>query len=110
MVIGGGALNPIYKGKSHLQIVSQTILPSLLLKSMHQSVKGFEWQTTATDPNGFAQFHYNNGFGRISQSGFLSYYNDNHTFGYKGDSSQLHAIVRQGVLYQQALIDDFMQK
>jgi len=110
LVIGGGALNPQYKGKALEQYVSQTILPGLLLQAMHQSVKGFEWQTTATDPNGFAQFHYNNGFGRICQSGFLSYYNENHTYGFKGDSSKLQASVRQGVLYQQALIDDFIQK
>ena len=110
MVIGGGALQSAYRGKSIDAIVSQTIIPSLLLNAMHLPHKSYHWQTAIADPNGFAQFHYNNGFGLLNQKGFLSYYNENNTFAYKGDSTQLKDFVYKGRVFQQALIDDFIQK
>lgn len=110
MVVTGGALKADLKGKQIKQVVSQTIIPSLLLDAMHIQHKGLDWQTSVFHPNGFAQYHYNSGFGRVSGSNEAVYDNLCHSFFYRGDIKDSSAIKTKGLHFQQYLIDDFMKK
>ena len=110
LVVTGGALKSDLKGKQIKQVVSQTIIPSLLLDAMHIQHEGFGWQTGVFHPNGFAQYHYNSGFGRVSGSNEAVYDNLCHSFFYRGDIKDSSAVKTKGLHFQQYLIDDFMKK
>lgn len=110
LVITGGALDARWKGKAFGQVVSQSIVPSLILGSIGMDTKDFQWQTGVFSPRPFAQYQYNYGFGRVeNESSCLS---DNLSFSYEflGVSSDSAAIKNRGKVYQQALIDDFIKK
>jgi phosphoglycerol transferase MdoB-like AlkP superfamily enzyme len=106
----GGALKEELKGKKIENVVSQTIIPSLILQSMHLPFNDFKWQTGVLDSNGFAQYHYNNGFGRVSNHSEFVYDNNGLSSGFKGLKSEEVKIKNQGRVFQQVLIDDFLKK
>jgi phosphoglycerol transferase MdoB-like AlkP superfamily enzyme len=110
LIIAGGALRDDYKGKQIQNVVSQTIIPHLLLEGFKLDTKGFEWQTGVNDPNGFAQYHYNNGFGRVSK--YSECVSDNliPSYYFKGQSKDSLQLRHDGRIFQQILIDDFLKK
>ena len=110
LVVSGGALKTELKGKKMQQVVSQTIIPSMILDAMHLQYNDLHWQTGVYHPNGFAQYHYNSGFGRVSNSNEGVYDNLCHSFFYRGDIKDSSALKRNGMYFQQHLIDDFMKK
>lgn len=110
LVVTGGALKAELKGKKIQQVVSQTIIPSMILDALHLQHEGFNWQTGVYHPNGFAQYHYNSGFGRVSASNEAVYDNLCHSFFYKGQLKDSSIVKTHGLYFQQYLIDDFMKK
>ncbi len=110
LVIAGGALKEAYKGMQVTQVVSQTIVPNLLLQNLGVSTEAFRWQTDIHHPEGFAQYHYNNGFGRVnnrSQGMYENAYKSYYFLGEKADSVKMN---HDGRIFQQILIDDFLKK
>ena len=71
---------------------------------------GFNWQTGIGNSAGFAQYHYNNGFGRVDADQDEVYDNSCHSFVYKGNIKDSASFKRDGLYFQQYLIDDFMKK
>ena len=113
MIITGGALKKELKGTQINTVVSQTIIPELLLSSMNikMEVSEFYWQTTLTHGVPFAQYHFNNGFGRVWQNGSLIFDNDSKKqISYFGDSAKRNDYLFDGKGFQQSLIKDFLQK
>lgn len=110
MVVLGGALKQELKGVKINQVVSQTIIPSMLLDAMNIPYKGFRWQTGINSIDGFAQYHYNNGFGRVDSDQEAIYDNLCKSFIYKGNVKDSADIKQKGLYFQQHLIDDFMKK
>lgn len=111
LVITGGALNPKLKGVQIQQVVSQTILPHLILSQMGISSVGFDWQTSFENPNGFAQYHYNNGFGRVSNRQHALFDNDTRKcYEYRGEKADSLNYINQAKAFQQQLIKDFLSK
>ena len=110
MFVLGGALKPELKGQKINQVVSQTIIPSLILQSMNLPTNGFRWQSGVLDSNGFAQYHYNNGFGRVSSKSQFIYDNNGMSYAFWGVKSEAAKIKNQGRIFQQVLIDDFLKK
>jgi phosphoglycerol transferase MdoB-like AlkP superfamily enzyme len=110
LLVLGGALKEEFKGKKIKNVVSQTIIPSLILQSMHLPYGDFIWQTSALDSNGFAQYHYNNGFGRVSNHSEFVYDNNGMSSDFKGIKKEAVKIKNQGRIFQQVLIDDFLKK
>ena len=110
MIVTGGALKPELKGVKIEQIVSQTIIPSMLLDAMDISHEGLNWQTGINSRSGFAQYHYNSGFGRVDANREAVYDNLCKSYLYRGDIKDSAALKRDGLYYQQYLIDDFMKK
>ncbi len=111
MVILGGALKSEYKGKQINTIVSQTIIPQLLLNNMQLETTNFNWQTNVSNFTPFAQYHFNNGFGRVWQGGNLLFDNEAKvSYGFKGDTLQIKDELNNGKAFQQQLIKDFLAK
>jgi phosphoglycerol transferase MdoB-like AlkP superfamily enzyme len=110
LLVLGGALKEELKGKKIENVVSQTIIPSLILQSMHLPFNDFAWQTNALDSNGFAQYHYNNGFGRVTNQSEFIYDNNGMSSDFKGLKTEAVKIKNQGRVFQQVLIDDFLKK
>jgi phosphoglycerol transferase MdoB-like AlkP superfamily enzyme len=110
LLILGGALKEEFKSKKLNNVVSQTIIPSLILQSMHLPYNDFRWQTGALDTNGFAQYHYNDGFGRVTKQSEYVYDNNGLSFSFKGLKTDEAKIKNQGRIFQQVLIDDFLKK
>ena len=110
LIILGGALSPhLYKTQIKMP-VSQTIVSNLLSKKENKGQYG--WQTGALNPGGFAQYQYNNGFGRINKIGNLLFNNEGFNASYycnnKGNDSL--EILKKGKTFQQILIQDFLAK
>lgn len=110
LIVLGGALSPnLYKTQIKTP-VSQTIISNLLSKKENKGQYG--WQTGALNPNGFAQYQYNNGFGRINNSGNCLFNNEGFNASYypnnKGNDSL--DILKKGKIFQQILIQDFLTK
>ncbi|MFM6984054.1 MAG: LTA synthase family protein, partial [Chitinophagaceae bacterium] len=110
MIVCGGALKPDLRGVKIQNVVSQTIIPSMILDAMGVRYSGFKWQTGISNVSGFAQYHYNNGFGRVDNDQEAIFDNTCKSFIYKGDIKDSAAIKRDGLYFQQYLIDDFMEK
>lgn len=110
MFVLGGALKEEFKGRKIDKVVSQTIIPSLILQSLHLPFNDFRWQTNALDSNGFAQYHYNNGFGRVTNHSEFIYDNNGLSFDFTGLKSEEAKVKNQGRIFQQVLIDDFLKK
>jgi phosphoglycerol transferase MdoB-like AlkP superfamily enzyme len=110
LVVTGGALQDFWRGKMLNQVVSQTIIPSLLLKSMEMSDEGFRWQTGVYNKHPFAQYHYNNGFGRVENSSSCLKDNLSDQYNFFGISSDNLRIQKDGKIFQQVLVEDFMKK
>jgi phosphoglycerol transferase MdoB-like AlkP superfamily enzyme len=110
LLILGGALNQAYIGKKISNVVSQTVVPSLILQSMNLPYNDFMWQTSALDSNGFAQYHYNNGFGRVTKKSEFVYDNNGLSFNFKGLKSEEAKLKNYGRIFQQVLIADFLKK
>jgi hypothetical protein len=110
LIIAGGALKDAYKGKQVQNVVSQTIIPYLLLQGFNLSIKGFEWQTGVNDVNGFAQYHYNNGFGRVTNHSECVSDNLMPSYYFKGQNKDSLILRHDGKVFQQILIDDFLKK
>lgn len=110
MLVLGGALKDELKGRKIQNVVSQTIIPSLILQTMHLPYADFQWQTGVLDSNGFAQYHYNNGFGRVSNYSEFIYDNNGLSSEFKGLKTEAVKIKNQGRVFQQVLIDDFLKK
>lgn len=109
LIVTGGALENGLKGKNFTGVVSQTIIPSLLLSGIGVDFKAFKWQTNSVD-SGFAQYHYNSGFGRINVNSECVYDNLQKTFYFKGHTTDSANLLRTGREFQQVLIGDFLQK
>ncbi len=110
LIVTGGALQEFWRGKMLNQVVSQTIIPSLLLKSMEMSDEGFKWQTGVYNKHPFAQYHYNNGFGRVENSSSCLKDNLSDQYNFFGISSDSLRIQKDGKIFQQVLVEDFMKK
>lgn len=110
LIVTGGALQDFWRGKMLNQVVSQTIIPSLLLKSMEMSDEGFKWQTGVYNKHPFAQYHYNNGFGRVENSSSCLKDNLSDQYNFFGISSDSLRIQKDGKIFQQVLVEDFMKK
>lgn len=110
MIVCGGALKPDLRGVKIQNVVSQTIIPSMILDAMGVRYSGFKWQTGISNVSGFAQYHYNNGFGRVDNDQEAIFDNSCKSFIYKGDIKDSAVIKRDGLYFQQYLIDDFMEK
>ena len=115
LVLLGGALNPIYLKKQNNTIVSQSIIPQLITP-IPQRIQ-YNWQTNSNDSNGFAQYHFYNGFGRVTKNKEIIFDNDS-KFAYnyidkslKGKTLQDSLVlINQSKAYQQILIKDFLTK
>ena len=115
LVLLGGALDPIYLKKQNNTVVSQSIIPQLItpIAQRHQ----YNWQTNSNDSNGFAQYHFYNGFGRVTKNKEIIFDNDS-KFAYNFiDKSQKGKtlkdsliLINQSKAYQQILIKDFLSK
>lgn len=110
LVVTGGALKPGIKGKQFNGVVSQTIIPSLILNSLRMDSRDFQWQTGAENPHGFAQYHYTNGFGRITNYSECVSDNLSGSYYFRGRSADSAMIRHDGQIFQQVLIDDFLRK
>lgn len=111
LIITGGALKKTYCGQRVGNIVSQTEIPRLLLSQMGLPVNEFNWQTSASDTLGFAQYAFTNGFGRISNTQKCIFDNDaKRCYFYKGTKSDSALFINQGKAFQQELIKDFLSK
>lgn len=110
LIVSGGALKSSLKGVKIQNVVSQTIIPSMVLDAMGIKYSGFNWQTGINNVSGFAQYHYNSGFGRVDSDQEAIFDNSCKSFIYKGDIQDSAAIKRDGLYFQQYLIDDFMKK
>ncbi|HEY1045938.1 MAG TPA: LTA synthase family protein [Bacteroidia bacterium] len=109
LIITGGALDDKLRGVNFNGVVSQTIIPSLLLSGIGLDIKSFNWQTNSVD-SGFAQYHYNSGFGRVKAGSESVYDNLQKTFYFKGNSVDSLNLLRTGREFQQVLVADFLQK
>jgi phosphoglycerol transferase MdoB-like AlkP superfamily enzyme len=115
LVLLGGALDPTYLKKQNNTVVSQSIIPQLItpIAQRHQ----YNWQTNSNDSNGFAQYHFYNGFGRVTKNKEIIFDNDS-KFAYNYiDKSQKGKtlkdsliLINQSKAYQQILIKDFLNK
>lgn len=110
LIITGGALKTEFRGKAVNHVISQTGIPQFICHQLHLSAADFQWQTGWFDSNGFAQYAFNNGFGRVDNhlkclfdnpSGACYFLNGT------GDSSRL---VNRGKAFQQQLVKDFLSK
>ncbi len=111
LIITGGALNPAMKGKKMENYVSQTVIPQLLLQQMKLPAKDFNWQTGAFDNNGFAQYLFNNGVGRINNEARCIFDNESgRCYYYKGAATDSAHLLNQAKAYQQVLVKDFLSK
>lgn len=111
MVITGGALNPAYRGAQYKQVVSQTIIPKLILSQLGWPSSEFYWQTGFENNNGFAQYHYNNGFGRVTNSQHALFDNDSRKcYEYRGPMGDSLNYINKAKAFQQELIKDFLSK
>lgn len=110
LVITGGALRKELKGVAYRQVVSQTIIPSLILGSMGLPVDDFQWQTGVFHPDPFAQFQYNYGFGRVEKKANCLKDNLSPAYDFFGDKADSLSLQKRGKVFQQKLIEDFIQK
>ncbi len=110
LVITGGALKQAYKGMQVPGVVSQTIIPCLVLQNLGMDTKDFRWQTDVFHPRGFAQYHYNNGFGRVTDSSEAISDNTSGSYHFKGKAADSINLLHEGRIFQQILIDDFLKK
>jgi phosphoglycerol transferase MdoB-like AlkP superfamily enzyme len=110
MVVTGGALNEKYKGLAIEDVVSQTIVPKLILNSLEMNSDEFNWQSGIKGGLSFAQYHYNSGFGRISKESYYLFDNYEKTFFYQGKPLDSAQIKRKGLMFQQRVVEDFMKK
>jgi phosphoglycerol transferase MdoB-like AlkP superfamily enzyme len=113
LVFLGGALNPDLKGKQIMNIVSQTIVPSLITQSKNRG--NYQWQTSSNHPNGFAQYHFYNGFGRVTQNSEIIFDNESKkAYGLRYQSQPMDfesdslLLINQGKAFQQILINDLL--
>ncbi len=111
MVITGGALNQTYRGVKYEQVVSQTIIPQLILSQLGLPTADFDWQTGFEHNIGFAQYHYNNGFGRVNNTQHAMFDNDTRKcYDYRGPKADSLNFLNQAKAFQQVLIKDFLSK
>lgn len=110
LVVCGGALKKELRGIAFPQVVSQTIIPSLLLGSMGLPVTEYQWQSGVYSKNPFAQYFYNNGFGRVENQFSYIYDNLSGRLEFFGTGEDTAALLRKGRVYQQVLVEDFMKK
>lgn len=110
LVVTGGALKKELKGVAYDQAVSQTVVPSLILGSFTKVPEGFNWQTGSLDSNGFAQYHYNSGFGRVGKGFELVGDNLDGSQFYKGNPADSSLHFKESRMFQQYLIRDFLKK
>lgn len=110
LILGGGALKNALKGKQITTVVSQTIIPSIIVQSLNKVNKDFNWQTGIHNVRPFAQYHYNSGFGRIESDKEAVYDNLCQSFVYSGDVKDSAQLKRSGLIFQQYLIQDFKAK
>jgi phosphoglycerol transferase MdoB-like AlkP superfamily enzyme len=115
LIFMGGALNPELKGKNNSKIVSQTIIPSLVSKPSNQSK--YQWQTSSNHPNGFAQYHFYNGFGRVTENSEIIFDNTSQkAYGLKFHTTPLNIdadslrLINAGKAFQQHLIKDLLAR
>ncbi len=110
-VVAGGALNKKYKGIQIMNVVSQTILPQFILSQMGIASTEFSWQTNFENKQGFAQYHYNNGFGRVTNSQQALFDNDTRKcYEYQGSETDSLRFINEAKAFQQVLIKDFLSK
>lgn len=74
-LILGGALHPVYKGKSIDNPVSQTSLLPFLLQNMNYPVYSFIFYHNPLSQRPFALYSFDNGFGLIYQDKFIAWDN-----------------------------------
>lgn len=111
LILTGGALYANMAGLQIQQVVSQTIIPSLIASQMDLPTNDFYWQTGFENSNGFAQYHYNNGFGRVSNSQHALFDNDTRKcYEYRGPKADSLNFLNQAKAFQQVLIKDFLSK
>lgn len=110
LIICGGALKPELRGVADSGVVSQTVIPALVLGSMGLPFAKYYWQSLPGNKTGFAQYHYNSGFGRVSNTAECIYDNLEKSVYFKGDESKKDEMLRQGKIFQQILVDDFLKK
>lgn len=110
LVVTGGALNEEYNGVSINEVVSQTIVPKLILNSMGMNSSEFNWQSGIGGGNSFAQYHYNSGVGRVVNGSYYLFDNHEKTFFYQGPASDSAKVKREALIFQQAVVEDFMKK
>jgi phosphoglycerol transferase MdoB-like AlkP superfamily enzyme len=115
LVFLGGALNPALKGKQNNNIVSQTIIPSIISKPQNKTK--YQWQTPSNHPNGFAQYHFYNGFGRVTKSSEIIFDNESkEAYGLRfstvplDDESDSLLLINQSKAFQQILIKDLLSR
>lgn len=110
LVVTGGALKPSLKGKRVAAPVSQTVIPALILTSLGKQADAYRWQSGFADSTAFAQYHYNNGFGRITSRAWGVHDNTGNRFHFEGQAKDSAALRSAGSLFQQVLVEDFLSK
>jgi phosphoglycerol transferase MdoB-like AlkP superfamily enzyme len=110
LILAGGALKDEYRGVQVDDVVSQTIIPRLLLENMGLETTDFRWQTGIGQPGGFAQYHYNNGFGRVNNRSECVSDNSSGSYYFRGEKSDSLRLMHDGKIFQQILIADFLKK
>jgi phosphoglycerol transferase MdoB-like AlkP superfamily enzyme len=110
LLVTGGALDKKYIGARISQVISQTIIPNLLLQNAGLPTSDFNWQTGISHPAGFAQYHYNNGFGRVSSQAEAVSDNAYHSYYFRGNAQDSLKLKHDGKIFQQILINDFLKK
>ncbi len=111
LVITGGALNPELKGKQHKKVVSQTIIPKLVLSSMKLDTKEYYWQNNTNIKNHQVHYFFNNGFGSVSDSAELIFDNvSGKCYHYTGKPKDSLNRIKKAIAFQQYLTEDYNKR
>lgn len=112
MLITGGALKDEYRGKKYEKIGSQVDIGKTILHQFKFDADTFYWSKDLFNPNEnhFAYFEINEGFGWISNNGYLSYdhFNKKFIFDTYKNTDDRDKEFREGTAYLQTVFQEFI--
>ncbi|MES2618007.1 MAG: sulfatase-like hydrolase/transferase [Bacteroidota bacterium] len=110
LILTGGALKKEWCGKRIEHVVSQTGIPAFICSQLNLPDQQFAWQTGLMQADGFAQYEYNNGFGRLNNQMNCLFDNSSQKCYYYKGTGDSSAFVNDGKAFQQQLVKDFLSK
>ncbi|HEX8330957.1 MAG TPA: sulfatase-like hydrolase/transferase [Hymenobacter sp.] len=112
LVLAGGALRPEARGRVVSTVCSQTDVAATLLHQLRLPSQQFQWSRDllASSPvKSFAYYCFNNGFGAISPTGYVTYDNVSQQEWERGNNVT-NGQVQLGKAMQQISLEDFAKK